>query len=658
MDSEECSNIVQSMVAHGKLGLNQQSSNIDDDASMRAAVVYNTDILRRRFTEVKTAFPSWWRHTLAVKSAPIRFVLEAALEHGLGLECASYDECLLAMQAGCAPSKIVFNSPCKTKLEMTWAIKTGVNLNLDNFEELECVNEILEDPTISTWPVIGMRINPLMGVTGTAEMSVSTSRSKFGIDITHRKTIIQKYRQHNWLSGLHVHVGSMSDSYEFMVRGIQKMTTLANEINEELKDRRVRVLDIGGGITPSGGDDFKEYSECLSKIPELYHLYRTHVVTEFGRAYLTWSAFAVSVVQAVKPCPSDARIECNIVCHLGADIFTRACYAPHMGVPQITLLDCTGKRIEPSSRTSVRCDIAGPLCFEGDKVVRGIELPQPINGDLIVFHGVGANSVALWSHHCSRPVPPLWKAYNANGTWHTELQESLHRFVGRSDVCRVPWSIKTTTHKRALLIIDLQPEWYSKSVVKVNFPGLGTKISRLLRWCREHEGTEIVHIQSDYSHASQLHARFKDYIGETRVDTPSKISEPFAMAIDGETIIHKRSYNAFEHTNLHAHLQRRGINDVSLAGVLTSVCIEKTAYGGFTYGYNMSILKDCCGDVSRAAHERGITQMQTSFARISGMTEFVGSNVNSKTAKSKTFPSQTWKVSKLLTKVKNTKIRE
>jgi diaminopimelate decarboxylase len=29
-------------------------------------------------------------------------------------------------------------------------------------------------------------------------------------------------------------------------------------------------------------------------------------------------------------------------------------------------------------------------------------------GDLLVFHDTGANSLALWSRHCSRIVPPVY----------------------------------------------------------------------------------------------------------------------------------------------------------------------------------------------------------------------------------------------------------
>ena len=52
--------------------------------------------------------------------------------------------------------------------------------------------------------------------------------------------------------------------------------------------------------------------------------------------------------------------------------------------------------------------IAGPLCFAGDFPRKGVRLPPLEPGDYVVFHDTGANSLALWSRHCSRLVPPVY----------------------------------------------------------------------------------------------------------------------------------------------------------------------------------------------------------------------------------------------------------
>ena len=54
-------------------------------------------------------------------------------------------------------------------------------------------------------------------------------------------------------------------------------------------------------------------------------------------------------------------------------------------------------------------DIAGPLCFGGDKIGKGVQLPLALSeGDFIVALDSGANCLSLWSHHCSRVPPPVY----------------------------------------------------------------------------------------------------------------------------------------------------------------------------------------------------------------------------------------------------------
>lgn len=55
----------------------------------------------------------------------------------------------------------------------------------------------------------------------------------------------------------------------------------------------------------------------------------------------------------------------------------------------------------------------------------------------------------------------------------------------------------------------------------------------------------------------------------------------------------KRGLNAFSNTKLDAILQKRGINHVVLAGVVTSICIDSTGRSAFDRGYEVTVLSDC-----------------------------------------------------------------
>jgi nicotinamidase-related amidase len=64
----------------------------------------------------------------------------------------------------------------------------------------------------------------------------------------------------------------------------------------------------------------------------------------------------------------------------------------------------------------------------------------------------------------------------------------------------------------------------------------------------------------------------------------------------GERIVKvpgKRGLNAFSNTDLDDLLKEKGIKDVLLAGVVTSICIDSTGRSAFERGYNVSVLSDC-----------------------------------------------------------------
>ena len=52
--------------------------------------------------------------------------------------------------------------------------------------------------------------------------------------------------------------------------------------------------------------------------------------------------------------------------------------------------------------------VGGPLCFQGDFVAKGIALPPVGQGDYIVMKDAGANTLSLFSRHCSRLCPAVW----------------------------------------------------------------------------------------------------------------------------------------------------------------------------------------------------------------------------------------------------------
>ena len=101
------------------------------------------------------------------------------------------------------------------------------------------------------------------------------------------------------------------------------------------------------------------------------------------------------------------------VIHLGADFLMRTAYVPDVWRHRFGVLDHDG-----SVRDGERgpWTIAGPLCFAGDVIGRGVELPTVRPSDRVVIHDVGAYTLAMWSRHCSRGIPAV-VGLTATG-WH------------------------------------------------------------------------------------------------------------------------------------------------------------------------------------------------------------------------------------------------
>ena len=103
--------------------------------SVSAIDVFDLDHFESRISQLKSAFPEdFCLHALALKANPIRGIVQFAALQGMGAETASICETLHALSLGLEPSKIIFDSPCKTKQDLRQALQHGVQINLDNLE--------------------------------------------------------------------------------------------------------------------------------------------------------------------------------------------------------------------------------------------------------------------------------------------------------------------------------------------------------------------------------------------------------------------------------------------------------------------------------------------------------------------------------------------
>ncbi len=374
-----------------------------------AILFYNLSFIQERILDLQDLFPKSALHAIAVKANPLTKILSKIKALGVGAEVASLPEFHLAQTAGFAPGTIVFDSPCKTKSEIEYALKAGVHLNADSFDELDRIGEILK--TVQSKSIIGVRINPQVGTGTIQSTSVAGDISKFGIPVNdNRERIMAYFQEYEWLSGIHVHIGSQGCPVPLVIDGIRKVLDLAIDINENLKlnskQNHIETFDLGGGLPVSyhPGKQPVSMGQYLAMLkiscPELFNG-RFRLLTEFGRYIYANSGWVASKVEYVKREPGY-----NIIMtHVGADLFLRKSYNPADWHHHITVVDKNGN-LKTGTDTN-KYMVAGPLCFAGDVIARDLELPVVEEGDYVLIHDAGAYTLSMWSRYNSRQMPKV-----------------------------------------------------------------------------------------------------------------------------------------------------------------------------------------------------------------------------------------------------------
>ena len=167
----------------------------------------------------------------------------------------------------------------------------------------------------------------------------------------------------------------------------------------------------------------------------------------------------------------------------------------------------------------------------------------------------------------------------------------------------------------ALIMIDMQNGFINEASplcvagAKKSIPAC----RRALKYARKH-AVSVYHIVRRYAaDGSDVEPCRYDTWKDERPQSnacPEEIgpSEPAELApLAGEAIIVKPRFSAFFQTDLHARLQRQGIDTLLLTGTTTPNCIRSTCYDALSYNYDVIVVEDATSsrneDVQRANME-------------------------------------------------------
>ncbi|MGE7438122.1 hydrolase [Kitasatospora sp. NPDC001175] len=77
----------------------------------------------------------------------------------------------------------------------------------------------------------------------------------------------------------------------------------------------------------------------------------------------------------------------------------------------------------------------------------------------------------------------------------------------------------------------------------------------------------------------------------------------------GDITVTKRNWGAFHGTDLDLQLRRRGVTQIVLAGIATSIGVESTARAAHEHGYHVTLATDAMADMDLEAHRNSVERI-------------------------------------------------
>lgn len=90
-----------------------------------------------------------------------------------------------------------------------------------------------------------------------------------------------------------------------------------------------------------------------------------------------------------------------------------------------------------------------------------------------------------------------------------------------------------------------------------------------------------------------------------------------------DIIITKRNWGAFYGTDLDLHLRRRGISQIVLGGVATSIGVESTARSAHEHGYHLALVTDAMADLDPTSHQHSVDKIFPRLGQTTTTTEIL-----------------------------------
>ena len=209
---------------------------------------YNLDILEQTLCAIEQHSASLDNVHIhyAIKANANPLILKPILNHNLGIDCVSGGEIQAAVDAGFAPSSIVFAGVGKADWEIDLALELGIAcFNVESEAELDVIQEraALKNKVAN----IAFRVNPNVDAHTHANITTGLAENKFGIALDDIMYVIKVANTMSNITfkGLHFHIGSqITEMDDFAL-----LCTCINRLQEMMETEGIKaeIINVGGG---------------------------------------------------------------------------------------------------------------------------------------------------------------------------------------------------------------------------------------------------------------------------------------------------------------------------------------------------------------------------------------------------------------------------
>jgi nicotinamidase-related amidase len=171
-------------------------------------------------------------------------------------------------------------------------------------------------------------------------------------------------------------------------------------------------------------------------------------------------------------------------------------------------------------------------------------------------------------------------------------------------------ALTTLDPNTALVAIDLQHGIVAAPTTPYTGPDVVSRATQLAAAFRNH-GAPVVLVRvtaaadgSDAAPGRTAHA----HAGMTPPDGWDVLVDELTTD-PTDIVVTKRNWGAFFGTDLDLQLRRRGVTQIVICGVATSIGVESTARAAHEHGYHVTLVTDAMADFDESTHNNSITKI-------------------------------------------------